>query len=412
MLEMTDFRYQALDSDQKHVAGELQAESVQQAIAQLEADGLTLLSIEVAVDLPSRPDAERSTDDFTSADAASNGIGVGVEREVLRSHMARVLERGRAIAPALRAYSEEMPSTRRRRQLLTVIEVLEHGNADEAAAALAALPEYWIPLLSAATSSRDPARVLREFLYESQQADDLRRQRWLTLAYPIAIASLAAAVMTALSFFVIPIFREMFYGFGLQLPYLTEVVLTVADWIVSGRALVVLAVIVAFGLLLWLAKRWFPSTGRWLGDRWNLPFGRTTAIARFARFTADLIESGLAIPDALRVAAFTSHRGRLRRGAWQLARDIEQGESQPPIDSWHPLTASIGYALQSNLPLGTRIHVLREISQCHADRARMRLSWTRGMAEPITIAVVGLFVGTIVIALFLPLVKLVEGLSH
>jgi type II secretory pathway component PulF len=59
----------------------------------------------------------------------------------------------------------------------------------------------------------------------------------------------------------------------------------------------------------------------------------------------------------------------------------------------------------------SRIRLLREISACHADRARLRLSWSSGIIEPITICAVGIVVGLMVLALFLPLVKLIEGLT-
>jgi type II secretory pathway component PulF len=58
------------------------------------------------------------------------------------------------------------------------------------------------------------------------------------------------------------------------------------------------------------------------------------------------------------------------------------------------------------------VRLLREISSCHADRIRTGLSWTSGIIEPIAILVVGCAVGFTVLALFIPLVKLVEGLSH
>src|SRR5471032_2539048 len=136
---MATFRYQALDAQQKLVNGEISAESVEQAIAQLHASGLAVQSIGFATPAPLITHDESS--------AASNGIAA---QAALRTHMSRVLEQGRLIAPALTAYAEEMPRGRRRRQLCTVIDVLNCGDVDEATSALAALPDYWIPLLSAA----------------------------------------------------------------------------------------------------------------------------------------------------------------------------------------------------------------------------------------------------------------------
>ena len=109
-----------------------------------------------------------------------------IEQTILRTHLAKVLEGGRAIVPALQAFSEEMPAGRRRNELHKLIRILERGDATEAEKAFAELPEYWIPLLSAAISSSDPGRILQEFIRESQRADELRRQWWLMLVVSVS----------------------------------------------------------------------------------------------------------------------------------------------------------------------------------------------------------------------------------
>ena len=75
------------------------------------------------------------------------------------------------------------------------------------------------------------------------------------------------------------------------------------------------------------------------------------------------------------------------------------------------LTATVLYALRTEMPAATRVRLLSEIGVCHGERARRFLSWTHGIIEPLAIAAVGLVVGATVLALFLPLVSLVQGLS-
>jgi type II secretory pathway component PulF len=411
---MPNFRYRALNAQQQVVVGELQAEAVQQAIAQLEAAGLTVQSIgfaspETAAREPSHMKAS-AAGEAPAREAAS--LDTNRERAVMHAHMSKVLQQGKAIAPALQAYAEEMPSGRRRRQLRTVCRILEQGDMAEATAAFAGLPEYWIPLLSSAASSSDPGLVLREFLEESQRSDELRRQWWLTLAYPVIVTGLAGAILTALSFLVIPPFREIFDSFGLALPSFTQLILAVADWITSGQALVFVVILLAFIALLVQAHRWLPAAMRdWLGDRFGATLGRSTAIAQFSRFTADLLEAGIDLPNALRIAGFATRKPRLRRASWRLANEMEAGGECKLATYRRTLTATLLHALRADMPAASRIHLLKQVSCCHADRARSRLSWTRGIIEPITICVIGLIVGGIVLALFLPLVNLITGLS-
>jgi type II secretory pathway component PulF len=413
---MQRFRYQALDNKGQLIAGDLEADDVQQAVAQVFKQGLSIQSIGLAT--PDRPGwvADSPTPEpatTTHADTMpQRADGESLERAVLRSHMSTILERGRAVAPALLAYAEEMPNGWQRRQLIEVCRVLERGDPGEATAALAALPESWIPLLSAATSSPDLGHVLHVYLAESRRADDLRQKWWLTLAYPLILLALATVVMTTLSTFVIPEFREIFEDFDLELPELTFWVLEVGSFLSSWGVAIIIVLAVLFTLLVLYANRLLPESRlAWLGGRFRLPFGRRTAVARFARFMADLLEAGVRLPDALRIAGFTSNRSRMQQAAWKLANDIELTGGFTHGAYERPLTATIAHALAIDTPPASRVRLLREISNCHAERVRIGLSWTTGIVEPVAICVVGFVVGCTVLALFLPLVKLVEGLS-
>jgi type IV pilus assembly protein PilC len=187
-------------------------------------------------------------------------------------------------------------------------------------------------------------------------------------------------------------------------------IIKISDWINSGGILVIVIVLLLLGALAFFARRssiW--STRGWLGGR--LPPARSTALARFSRFTADLLEAGLTLPDAVQIAGFSSSRRRLRTAASRAARALASADKESLAIEGRPLTASVLHALAASMPTASRIRLLKEISQSYADRARSRLSWTRGIVEPIAIIVIGLLVAIIVLSLFLPLVKLVEGLS-
>ena len=334
---MATFHYQALNADQALVAGELTANTVAEAVAQLHATGLAVQSISLVLSPttspPSSPPDERN-----------------IEQSVLQSHIARVLELGKSITPALRAYVEEMPRGRRRRQLNAVIDVLERGDAAEATAALTALPDYWIPLLSAATTSRDPGRLLREFLDESQHADELRRQWWLALAYPLFVVVMAGLVFVALSFIVIPIFAAVFLDWNIELPAFTRVIIALASWVTHGQALLFALFCVIAATLLWAARGFLPASLRTsLRDRFSFPLGRRAAISRFSRFTADLLEGGLGIPEAVRIAGFATNKSYVTSAASRLANEMAVGRSDALNSSVRPLTATVLYALRAEM---------------------------------------------------------------
>lgn len=393
---MAQFRYQALNAQQQPVSGEIAAPTVAQAVAELESLGLNVLSI-------SRVES--------AAAPAENPFATGGPPP-LQLHLRRVIERGREIVPALKAYGAELPSRAGRRQLSDVIRVLEIGDADEAVRRLETLPGHWIPLLTAATSTQDPGQVLREFLRESRRLDELRRQWWLSLAYPLVVMLLAAAVLVGLSFLVVPIFQEIFQGFQLTLPGLTLFVLNGAAFITSGKILLVILFAVVAFVVLRQAIRLVPwRVSDTLSSVVRNPFSRSTALARFTQFVADLLESDLEIWQALRLAGMATESLTLRRAAWQMANDLEAGSSAPGLAQRRILSATVVHALTGDLSPKARVRLLRAVSESYAQRAAQKLSWTRGVIEPIAICVIGLLVGIVVIALFMPLISLVNGLA-
>jgi type II secretory pathway component PulF len=414
---MGTFHFQAIDRDGQPASGSVKAEGVEQAVALLRARGLTVHSIARGTfETAAGPDEISAPPSFSQVRPAVSKepphAEKNVEEAVLRAHMAAILERGKAIVPALRAYDAEAPTAWRRRQLGQLCRILECGDPGEATRALVECPESWIPLLSASATASDPGEVLEKFLNDSRVADVLRQQWWLTLAYPIVLLCLATAVMTLLAIFVIPEFRAIFTEFDLMLPSLSSAVLTVGSFLSRAGVPIVVLLVVLLAIVYLTASRLLPAPiSIRLGNRLSLPLGRRLSVARMARFVADLLEAGVSIPDALRIAGFTVNRPRMRKAAWQLANDIETTGGFSQSNYRRPLTASVTYALAADVPNESRVQLLREISSAHADRTRIHLSWATGIVEPLAIFVVGVVVAFVVIGLFLPLVKLIEGLS-
>ncbi len=400
---MPTFYYQARNNDGEPVTGELHANDLQDAIAQLESGGWSLETIGTVAPQEA---AAMAAEPLRPITATPHDI----VRHVFHSHLEAILQRAQSIAPALRAFSEETAAKPHRGELERLIQIIERGDPAQAERAFGQLPDYWLPLISAAMSTKDPGRILRDFLNESQRSDELRRQWRLALAYPILVACVAAVVMTFLSVLVIPIFRSIFLDFGLTLPAITAANLKIAYWIaglwkyLAAMAIVVIALAVA--LLMRSGAPGRPSTffGR-------LFYGRTSAVARLSQFTADLLEAGLSVPDALQVAGLLTRRKRYRYAFWRLADEQKSGTNEPQNFVAPPRLATIVYALRTDLTTETRVRLLREITETNLEKSRRRLSWTRGFIEPLSIVVIGILVGLVVISLFLPLIRLVDGLA-
>jgi type II secretory pathway component PulF len=231
------------------------------------------------------------------------------------------------------------------------------------------------------------------------------------LAYPLLITVAAGTVLIFLSVLVVPIFREISEGFGLELPALTKLNLAIARGVENTWPYL----LVAFALVLVVLARYLIFGARRsarVSNRFVALFGRTTAIARLSQFMADLLEAGLTVSDTLEVAGFLTNRRELRSAVWGLADDMQgiRGSAEQP--GAPRKFAAICYALRAEMPTPSRVRLLRELSLANAEKVRLRLSWTRGLIEPVAILVIGCMVALVVFSLFIPLIELFNQLTR
>jgi type II secretory pathway component PulF len=174
----------------------------------------------------------------------------------------------------------------------------------------------------------------------------------------------------------------------MQLPLMTEALLGFSHFLREGWGVLLAAAAVATAL--WLtAGRWWPS---WL----RLPGGRFAQSGRFARFAADLLAAEVPQPVALAVAS----------------RAVDPQDAMAAADQqprW--LSATVRHALDGNMPAAARVRLLDRIATCHALRLAASRSWISWCLGPVAVFITGLLVFLMVLALFMPLIKLVTDLS-
>ena len=321
--------------------------------------------------------------DTTAASAATAALGPWI---------GRALEVGGGIIPALRALGAELPP-RRRVAWDELCETLAAGDASRASRALEHDPDTWIPLLTAAAPGATTGDGASEAAFLARAVDvvvteDTKSRWWLPLVYPFLVTLMALTVTSFLAVLVVPEFEKILGDFGMRLPLMTEALLGFSHFLREGWGVLLAAAAVATAL--WLtARRWWPS---WL----RIPGSRFAQSGRFARFAADLLAAGVPQPVALAVAA--------RAADPQAA--MAAADQQP---RW--LSATVRHALDGNMPAAARVRLLDRIATCHDLRLAASRSWISWCLGPVAVFVTGLLVFLMVLALFMPLIKLVTDLS-
>lgn len=259
--------------------------------------------------------------------------------------------------------------------------------------------------------------VLDRLARFQEKSLQLRGKITAAMAYPLIVMVVAAVILVGLLVFVVPRFKQIFADLlkGAPLPTLTQLVLTISD-AVKDHWLIVLGGLV----MTWIAFGFFRRThsgARFLGTLVvRLPlFGDLFLkgiVARFGRTLGTLLSSGVPILPALLItrdtcgnarvgAAITEVHDRVKEGA-PVARPLEATAVFPPM-----VTSMIDVGEHT----GQLPEMLGKVADIYEDEVDNAVAGLSSLIEPILVLFLALVVGTIVIALFLPIVRIVQLLT-
>jgi type IV pilus assembly protein PilC len=135
---------------------------------------------------------------------------------------------------------------------------------------------------------------------------------------------------------------------------------------------------------------------------------QVSGMASFVRRLAEALQAGFPLSAALRLVGRASGKGWLKRETQLLAEEVDSGSEQP----WpSKLPPTLLYALRAGFGATPNLVLLQELAELYAERVRTRYDWSTGFVPQIAILAVGLVVGIVVLAIFLPLAQLINGLS-
>ena len=275
----------------------------------------------------------------------------------------------------------------------------------------------WLPLLLRGFAAHGSTEAFRQILSDVTFAEENRRSKWRTFAYPLVIFGSAILMFVFLSITVIPTFEKMFREFELKLPFATRSVLSMSRPIREQPFLTCLSILAAL-VVVWGLRRLFHWIRREMEWNWffgSLSTGSTGNVKAMARFTstlAELLNIGAPLQEAILIAGRSSQSTQFRHASRVLSRDIGTSEKFR-YDSAvaHNFPSLVVQALEAGPNGGPSIALLRQVSNIYFDRVRLRFSWSEGFLAPLSIIGIGLCIGYVVIAIFMPLISLITGLS-
>jgi type II secretory pathway component PulF len=240
----------------------------------------------------------------------------------------------------------------------------------------------------------------------------MRRRVWNSLAYPLLLVVLMAAIVVFARLFIIDGFEKIFKDFGVMLPDLTAVVIAVswpAVWIVLGLLVLMVATPLLSALAAnvgWVWWRWIyrvPALGPLL--KWG-------HLAQFSRLMGLFLGQQVSLPDALRLCAAGLRDVDLARGCRAVAGEVESGRR---LDESLATRRQFPASLIPIVRWGQQAHDLPDAFRAAAEmfegRARTHGSLLETILLPVMLLVIMTFVGLFVLAMLMPLIRLITCLS-
>jgi type IV pilus assembly protein PilC len=260
--------------------------------------------------------------------------------------------------------------------------------------------------------------VLRRLAEFQEKAQKIKNKVVAAMVYPIIVMTMAIAIMAFLLVFIVPKFEAIFHDMlgDKPLPAITLFVIGVSDF-VKNHGLVLLGLLIAALAAYKLIAR--TRAGRSIIDRFKLRvplFGdliRKTAISRFSRTLGTLVTSGVPILQALNITRETAGNMVIAGAISQVHDSVKEGESiVQPLEAsgaFPPMAISM---IDVGEETGQLPEMLLKIADVYDDETDNSVAALTSMLEPIMIVFLALVVGTIVIALFMPLISIISGLQQ
>jgi type II secretory pathway component PulF len=317
----------------------------------------------------------------------------------------------------LRALSEDMTPRRLRGVLAELCDRVERGESLDVAlsAVRPRLPEGLVALLDVGLAHGRINLLLGSYLDHVRRRSDLRSAIWTSLTYPVLVVAVLLLLGLLVAVLIVPTFGAIFRDFDVELPTLTLVVVSVSRTI-RDHGLMLLVGLAALLCLLWGALRLFGGPALPQQTFRSIPcIGRVYRWASLAGFTetlAMLVDLRAPLPQALRLAGQTTDDLTLGERAGRLAADLDAGV---PLESAAEGTTRLGRELGGVLRWAGQPRLfadaLRSSGEIFAARSRVELHLLTWLLEPLLLLAVAVSLGLCMVAMFLPLIKLLNDLS-
>lgn len=428
---MATFTYEALNEAGKPQKGTIEATSKEDAVQKIKSQ--RLFPTEVKEQKGAKKDGAVGADAQAKAKGrkkkGSGGISIGrVSQKTMTTFTRQLSTLQDAGLPLLRSLqileSQQRPG-KLKNVLMGVCEDVEGGNSLSEAMSKhpSAFDRLYVKMVNAGEIGGVLDIILKRLAEFMEKSQRLKRKIQGAMVYPIVVVLIASLILTGIMWFIIPKFEEIFRDFGVALPALTRGLIVSSRWVAgknAGQAIPGAFVILPSPIAIWIFFKLIRAAGpgRAITDTmllWTPIFGklvRKTIIARFTRTLGTLISAGVPILEAIKITAETSGNYVYEKALMKVHDSIREGESfAEPLRLSKTCDAIVVNMIDVGEETGEMDQMLLKIADNYDEEVDVAVASLVSLLEPLMVVVLGVIVGTIVVAMFLPLVAMIQSLQ-
>jgi len=429
---MPKFSYVAMDSRGKETKGTLEVASQNEAITRIKDMGLhptRIVEVDKPKDAKAKPGAKPGTAPAKGKGPNFNlvikipGLTDRVKSKVLTTftrQLATLVDAGLPLLRGLRVLEKQERHPLLKKVIFDLSVSIEGGSTFSEA--LAQHPKVFNRLFVNMVKAGELGGVLEVVLNRlaefMEKAQKIKGKVISAMFYPVAVITVAVVILGILMVYVVPKFKTIFVdllGPGEQLPAFTRFVLGISDAI-ANNFLVTMSILIALFILLQVFIR--TKAGRKIFDRFKLnipvvgPVIRKVAISRFTRTLGTLVSSGVPILQALTIVKETSGNVIVADAVSAVHESVKEGETiTAPLETSGVFPPMVISMVDVGEQTGALPEMLMKIADNYDDEVDNAVAAMTSLLEPIMIVFLAVVVGSIVIALFLPLITLIDKLG-
>ncbi len=272
--------------------------------------------------------------------------------------------------------------------------------------------ELYVNMVAAGEAGGILDTILNRLAAYIEKAMKLKKKVKGAMVYPAVVTSIAVLVIAIIMIFVVPTFSKMFSQLGGTLPLPTRIVINLSNFIAGVGGLLILGGIIAFVIFIVQVRR--TEKGRYIIDSilLKLPiFGlliNKVAVAKFTRTLGTLVSSGVPILDGLEITAKTSGNKVIEYAIMEVRKGVVGGKTlAEPITKAKVFPPMVTHMIAVGESTGALDAMLGKIADFYDDEVDASVSNLTAMMEPLLMVFLGTTVGFIVIAMYLPIFKLI-----